>query len=35
VIATLFRLYCYRKFVFTEVPGSGVAEELSEPVTIP
>ena len=39
VIATLFRLYCYRRFVFTEVPGSGpgsgVAEELSEPVTIP
>ena len=38
-LATLFRLYCYRKFVFNDVPGAGpgagVAEELSEPVTIP
>jgi hypothetical protein len=34
-IATLFRLYCYRRFVFNEVPEAGVAEELSEPVTIP
>ena len=35
IFATLFRLICYRKFVFNEVPSSGAAEELSEPVTIP
>ena len=35
VFATLFRLVCYRKFVFNEVPPSGAAEEISEPVTIP
>jgi putative flippase GtrA len=36
VIATLFRLFCYRRFVFNDVaPAAGVAEELSEPVTIP
>jgi hypothetical protein len=42
VFATLFRLFCYRKFVFNDVPASGndvppsgVAEELAEPVTIP
>jgi putative flippase GtrA len=34
-VATLFRLFCYRKFVFNEVPGSGAAEEINEPVTIP
>ena len=34
-LATLFRLFCYRKFVFNEVPGAGVAEELTDPVTIP
>jgi putative flippase GtrA len=34
--ATLFRLVCYRKFVFNEVPSSGAAEEIAEqPVTIP
>jgi putative flippase GtrA len=35
IFATLFRLICYRKFVFNQVPSSGAAEELSEPVTIP
>lgn len=36
IIATLFRLFCYRKFVFNNaVPASGAAEELTEPVTIP
>ena len=35
IFATLFRLFCYRKFVFNQVPSSGAAEELSEPVTIP
>ena len=35
VFATLFRLFCYRKFVFNDVPAAGVAEELAEPVTIP
>ena len=35
VIATLFRLFCYRKFVFNEVPPAPVAEELAEPATIP
>jgi putative flippase GtrA len=35
IFATLFRLICYRKFVFNEVPSAGAAEELSEPVTIP
>jgi putative flippase GtrA len=36
VIATLFRLFCYRKFVFTTAPEvHGAAEALSEPVTIP
>ncbi|MGH3298567.1 MAG: GtrA family protein [Trebonia sp.] len=42
IFATLFRLFCYRKFVFNEVPPAGsdvppagVAEELAEPVTIP
>lgn len=35
-IATLFRLFCYRQFVFTEAPPlAGAAEELTEPVTIP
>jgi putative flippase GtrA len=34
-VATLFRLFCYRKFVFNDVPAAGVAEELAEPVTIP
>ncbi|HXT91066.1 MAG TPA: GtrA family protein [Trebonia sp.] len=38
--ATLFRLFCYRKFVFNEVPPAAppaapVAEELVEPATIP
>jgi putative flippase GtrA len=35
IVATLFRLFCYRKFVFNDVPPAGVAEELAEPVTIP
>jgi putative flippase GtrA len=35
IIATLFRLFCYRTFVFRAVPGAAAAEELSEPVTIP
>jgi len=35
VIATLFRLVCYRKFVFNEVPSAPVAEEIVEPATIP
>jgi putative flippase GtrA len=35
IFATLFRLFCYRKFVFNQVPSSGAAEELAEPVTIP
>jgi putative flippase GtrA len=35
VVATLFRLFCYRTFVFRAVPGAGAAEELSDPVTIP
>ena len=35
VFATLFRLFCYRKFVFNEVPPAPVAEELAEPATIP
>jgi len=35
VIATLFRLVCYRKFVFNEVPPAPVAEEIVEPATIP
>ena len=36
VFATLFRLVCYRKFVFNDVPSAGGAEELAaEPVTIP
>jgi putative flippase GtrA len=35
VIATLFRLVCYRKFVFNEVPPAPVAEEMVEPATIP
>jgi putative flippase GtrA len=35
VIATLFRLICYRKFVFNEVPPAPVAEEIAEPATIP
>ena len=34
VFATLFRLFCYRKFVFNDVTPV-VAEELVEPVTIP
>jgi putative flippase GtrA len=34
-VATLFRLYCYRKFVFTAAPPAVPAEELTEPVTIP
>jgi len=34
-IATLFRLYCYRQWVFRAVPAAGAAEELVEPVTIP
>jgi putative flippase GtrA len=35
VVATLFRLFCYRKFVFNEVPTAPVTEELVEPATIP
>jgi putative flippase GtrA len=37
VFATLFRLFCYRKFVFNHVPPAGpAAEELTaEPATIP
>jgi putative flippase GtrA len=39
IFATLFRLFCYRKFVFNQVPPAGppagVAEEIVEPVTIP
>ena len=35
VFATLFRLVCYRKFVFNQVPSAVLAEELAEPVTIP
>lgn len=38
IFATLFRLFCYRKFVFNQVPPTppaGVAEEIAEPVTIP
>ena len=34
IIATLFRLFCYRKFVFNDVTPV-VAEEIVEPVTIP
>ena len=35
VFATLFRLFCYRKFVFrTVAPPAGAAEEISEPTTI-
>ena len=34
--ATIFRLFCYRKWVFKAVPEAGTAEELSDdPVTIP
>jgi putative flippase GtrA len=34
-IATLFRLFCYRAFVFKSVPDAGPAEELSsEPATM-
>ena len=34
--ATLFRLFCYRKFVFNHVPpAEPVAEEFVEPATIP
>lgn len=35
VFATLFRLFCYRKFVFNDVTPAVVTEELVEPVTIP
>ncbi|MDX6343234.1 MAG: hypothetical protein QOH87_3372 [Trebonia sp.] len=35
VFATLFRLFCYRKFVFNDVTPARVAEDLAEPVTIP
>jgi len=36
IFATLFRLVCYRKFVFNRVPpAEPVAEELVEPATIP
>jgi putative flippase GtrA len=36
VFATLFRLFCYRKFVFTEAPvAAQPAGEIVEPVTIP
>lgn len=35
IFATLFRLFCYRKFVFNQVPPAGIAEEIVEPVTIP
>lgn len=36
VIATLFRLVCYRQFVFTDAPrAAGATEEVTEPVTIP
>jgi putative flippase GtrA len=35
-IATLFRLFCYRKFVFREVRGGeNVAEELASVTTLP
>ena len=35
-LATLFRLFCYRKFVFNDVqPPDQPAEELVEPATIP
>ena len=38
-LATLFRLFCYRKFVFNDVQGPGgpdePAEQLVEPATIP
>jgi putative flippase GtrA len=34
-IATIFRLFCYRQFVFrTVAPPAGAAEEISEPTTI-
>jgi hypothetical protein len=32
-IATLFRLYTYRKFVFLAPPASGAAEELQPEVS--
>ena len=36
VFATLFRLVCYRKFVFTDAPVmEPLVAELNEPVTIP
>ena len=35
IFATLFRLFCYRKFVFNQVPLAPVTEELVEPATIP
>jgi putative flippase GtrA len=35
VIATLFRLFCYRKFVFNDVTPAPATEELAEPATIP
>lgn len=36
VFATLFRLVCYRKFVFTDAPAAEpLAVEVTEPVTIP
>jgi putative flippase GtrA len=36
VFATLFRLFCYRQFVFTDTPAVPPLEaEVSEPVTIP
>ena len=35
VFATLFRLFCYRKFVFNDVTPAPATEELAEPATIP
>ena len=35
VVATLFRLFCYRKFVFNDAPPAPVTEEIVEPATIP
>jgi putative flippase GtrA len=35
VFATLFRLFCYRKFVFTDTAVVELEVEVTEPVTIP
>ena len=35
-VATIFRLFCYRAFVFKSVPGAGAAEEIATaPVSLP